>query len=474
MKPILAGLIALLLLLERGHAAITNAPPVEGTNRASRLLRPLSLAEALDMALQQNSTIRKSQADLEAAQGIVVQTRAVALPRLAVASAYSANDEGSIDRFRTTGPVSDAFFANAFDFADQRWSADIRLIQSIYEGGRINSALRVARLTRNQALLNHQTVIADALRDVRVTYYDVLMAQQQIAVQEASLKLLQQELDETTNRFQAGTVPRFNVLRAEVEVANARPRLIRSRNSFRIAKDNLAHLLGENIPTGTDELPLQLTDRLETRPQEIALDRAIAQALERRTELAALRTAEALRGENIVNAKSGYKPSVQVFAGYGSKSSQFSSDLTDELHGWEAGAQLSWNIFDGFLTRGRVQEAEALRTRAREEITDAMRRVELEVRTAYSAFVEAREVLASQEKVRESAEESLRLANARVDAGAATQLDVLNAQTALTEARSTQVQARHDYSVAQARLERAVGQPIARDTNAVINSSVVK
>jgi outer membrane protein TolC len=475
MKPILAGLIALLFLLEHGQAAVTNAPPMEGTNRSDRLLRPISLAEALDMALQQNSAIRKSQSDLEAAQGIVVQTRAVALPRVAVASTYSANEESSIDRFRTTGGgASNAFFANAFDFADQRWSADIRLIQSIYEGGRINSALRVARLTREQALLNHQTIIADALRDVRVAYYGVLMAQQLIAVQEASLKLLQQELDETTKRFQAGTVPRFNVLRAEVEVANARPRLIRSRNTFRTSKDNLAHLLGENIPAGTDELPLQLTDRLETPPQDIALDRAIAQAFERRTELAALRKAEALRGENIVNAKSGYKPSVQVFAGYGSKSSQFSSDLTDELHGWEAGAQLSWNIFDGFLPRGRVQEAEAMRTRAREEIMDAMRRVELEVRTAYSAFVEAREVLASQEKVQESAEEALRLANARVEAGAATQLDVLNAQTALTEARSTQVQARHDYAVAQARLERAVGQPISRDTNAVVNPSAVR
>jgi outer membrane protein TolC len=451
------------------QGAITNAPPVESTNRFDRLLRPLSLAAALDIALQQNSAIRKSQADLEAAQGIVVQTRAIALPRLAVSGAYSANEESAVDRFDANGggPPS----ANAFDFADQRWSADIRLIQSIYEGGRIQSALRIARLTREQALLNHQTVIADALRDVRVAYYGVLMAQQQIAVQEASSKLLQQELDEMTKRFQAGTVPRFNVLRAEVEVANARPRLIRARNTFRTSKDNLAQLLGENIPSGTDELPLQLTDRLETSAQDIALDWAIAQAFERRTELAALRKAEALRGENIVNAKSGYKPSVQVFAGYGSKSSQFSTELTDELHGWEAGAQLSWNIFDGFLTKGRVQEAEALHRRSREEIADVMRRVELEVRTSYSAFIEAREVLASQDKVQESAEEALRLAIARVEAGSSAQLEVLNAQTALTEARTTQVQARHDYAVAQARLDRAVGQPIGRGTNEALKAS---
>jgi outer membrane protein TolC len=100
-----------------------------------------------------------------------------------------------------------------------------------------------------------------------------------------------------------------------------------------------------------------------------------------------------------------------------------------------------------------------------------MRRVELEVRTSYSAFIEAREVLASQDKVQESAEEALRLAIARVEAGSSAQLEVLNAQTALTEARTTQVQARHDYAVAQARLDRAVGQPIGRGTNEALKAS---
>ncbi len=422
-------------------------------------MRPLSMADALDGALQQNSTIRKSSANLEAVYGIVVQTRAIALPRLAVNSSYSANDESSTDQFRPKGNnPTNAFIANAFEVANQRWSADVRVTQSIYEGGRINSALRTARLTREQTLLNHQTVIADTLRDVRLTYYNALLAQQLIGVQEASVKLLQQELDETNKRFTAGTVPRFNVLRAEVEVATARPRLIRVRNAFRTAKDRLANLLGEKIPPGTGELPLELTDKLEAAPWTSDLATAVAQAMERRTELEALRKANALRAESIESARAGYKPSVQIFAGYGTKSSQFTDDLSDELHGWEAGAQLSWNIFDGFLTKGRIQEAEGLQKRAQEELAEAERGVELDVRVAYSSFVDAQEVLRSQEKVQESAEESLRLANARAAAGTATQLDVLNAQTALTEARSIQVQALHDYAVARARLEHAVGQ----------------
>ncbi len=462
-----AGLAFAFCAIEADAAETTNAPPAErGRVSPTRLQQPLSLADALDLALQQNSSVRKSSASLEATYGIVVQTRAIALPKVGVSSSYSANDESSTDQFRPKdNNATNTLIANAFEFANQRWSADIRVTQSIYEGGRIHSALRTARLTREQALLNHQTVIADALRDVRVTYYNVLLAQQLIAVQEASVKLLQQELDETNKRYAAGTVPRFNVLRAEVEVANARPRLIRARNSFRIAKDRLSDLLGEKIPKGTDELPMEFTDKLDAAPWNIELSTSVALALERRTELEVLRKAEALRSENITAAKAGYKPSVQIYAGYGAKSSQFSSDLEEELHGWEAGAQLNWNVFDGFLTRGRVQEAVGLHKRAQEELAEAERGVELEVRTAYSSFIDAQEVLRSQEKVQESAEESLRLATARAIAGTATQLDVLNAQTALTEARSTQAVAMHEYAVARARLERAVGQPMSRETN---------
>jgi len=91
------------------------------------------------------------------------------------------------------------------------------------------------------------------------------------------------------------------------------------------------------------------------------------------------------------------------------------------------------------------------------ETDDTTRNIELEVRTAYSTLEEAGEVLTSQEKVCEQAEEALRLANARAEAGTGTQLDVLGAQTALTEARTTQVRAKHDYAVARTRLERAIG-----------------
>jgi len=425
-----------------GGAAETNTIPW-GT-------QPLSLASAINAALENNYTIRRGRHDLEAAYGVVVQTRAIALPKLRANGDYFATDQ--------TEDI-DVPGGARFSFENgERWSGNLRLIQSIYEGGRITSALRSAKLTREQALLQFQAVIADALLSVRTTYYDVLLARQQIDVQDASVALLQQELTDTRRRFDAGTVPQFNVLRAEVELANAQPRLIRARNGYRIAKNTLVHQLGYEVPTNIwDNIPIELADRLEPEPYEIDLPAALGQALSQRPELAALAKAERLRKEDIASAKAGARPSVQLFGGYGSRSSQFSDDLSRDVTGWHAGAQLNWDIFDGWLTKGRVQQARALHGRAETELEDATRQIELEVRTAYSTFIEAREVLESQRKVQEQAEESLRLANSRAEAGAATQLDVLNAQTALTEARTTQIQAIRDYLVARARLLRAMG-----------------
>jgi outer membrane protein TolC len=173
--------------------------------------------------------------------------------------------------------------------------------------------------------------------------------------------------------------------------------------------------------------------------------------------LVALRKGEELRQQGVVTAKAGYLPRIEGFAGYSARKSVFSADLGDEVHGWEAGVQATWSLFDGAYTRGKVAEARAQLEKAELETDDLTRKIELEVRVSYSTLVEAWEVMESQKKVVEQAEEALRLARARTDAGTGTQLDVLGAQTALTEARTTDVRARREYAVALARLERAIG-----------------
>jgi outer membrane protein TolC len=439
----------ILALALAGFAASGNVTAQDAdTNSPAWLTQPLSLMSALNIALQQNPTILKAQNDLEASHGVVVQTRAVALPQVQATGQYKDTDPNAVEGI---GP---------FSVPHENWNAGVQIVQSIYQGGKLMAAVRAAKVTKQQALAQYQATLADTLLAVRLAYYDILLAAEQITVNEASVNLLQKELDDQQRRYDAGTVPHFNVLRARVSVANARPALIQAQNNYRIAKNNLANLLGYNLPREIwDNIPLNLIDTLDATPYQINLPDALQQALAKRPELVALRKTEELQKLNITDASSGYKPNLQVFAGYNWFNAQFTPPVTlnHDINGWNAGARVSWDIFDGMLTHGKVVQARALYAKSKTSVDEEARNIELEVRTTYSDFLEAQEVLESQKTVQAEAEEALREANARADAGTGTQLDVLDAENSLTQARSTQVQALHDYDAARARFERAIG-----------------
>lgn len=438
--------------------AADSPPATAPTNSAPWMVRPLSIEDCLNIAFQQNANVLKSRKDIEAAHGVSIQTRAILIPKVQAVGAYGIVEQGAVDKLEIAPNPLFPSGIPVVNPGDQNWSAEIRLVQSIFEGGRMRSSWRTSRLIREQALAEYQTVVADTATDVRVAYYNVLLAEKEIVVSEASVELLERELLDSQRRFNAGTVPRFNVLRAEVEVANARPKVSRSRNAYRIAKNQLVNLLGYDVPKDVwEDIPLHLTGTLDAPKFELGVPQALALAIERRPELVALRKAEELQREGVVSARAGYLPRLQGYVGYGARKSNFSSALDDEVHGWEAGVQATWNLFDGALTRGKVAEARALLDKSEIQSADATRQIELEVRSAYSTLVEAWEVMQSQAKVVEQGEEALRLARARADAGTGTQLDVLSAQTALTEARTTDIRAKREYAVALARLERAIG-----------------
>jgi len=440
---LLGGVPALTLAQSTNAPASATNAPLPGW-----ISEPMSLADALNIALRQNATILNAGSDLEATQGIIVQTRAVALPTLQATGQYKYTDPSAVENF---GYIPQA---------DQGWNSGIQLVQNIYTGGTLRAAFQAARAEKSEALSNYQATLSDTLLSVEVAYYDVLLAAQQITVNEASVNLLTKELTDQQSRYNAGTVPHFNVLQAEVALANARPPLIQARSTYRNDKNTLSNLLGYNLPKQTvDDIPLNLTDNLDDHPYPVKLQDAVQKALGQRPELQALRDSSELQRLNIIDAKAGYKPTVSVFAGYTWKSSQFTPplDLTHEYDGWNAGGQITWNIFDGALTQGKITQAKALYQKSETTLADEARTIELEVRTAYSDFIEAVETLDSQNKVVEVAEEALREARARSDAGSGTQLDVLNAETSLTQSRTTQIQALHDYDTARARLERAIG-----------------
>jgi outer membrane protein TolC len=203
-----------------------------------KLSRPLAKVEALNLAVARNGAIRQARKDVEAAAGIAIQTRAILFPAVRVGAGYGVRQDSLIEanRDRTLSPVqvnlpaipalglTDSTLSvgggQSAKLNNQSWDADIRIFQSIYEGGRMLSAARSARLIREQALLSFQSTVLDELLSVANAYDDVLRRAKHVEVREQQVKFLADYRDDTKARFDAGTVPEFDVIRQDVEVAN--------------------------------------------------------------------------------------------------------------------------------------------------------------------------------------------------------------------------------------------------------------
>ena len=301
-----------------------------------------------------------------------------------------------------------------------------------------------------------RSTIDQIIATVRTQFYQVILNKALIGVQEESVRLLESQLKDQQNRFEAGTVPRFNVLQAEVALVNQQPALITARNNYRIAEIQLARTIGLDFdPRRGDKPPLECVGELDYTPRDVPLPVAIELGKERRPFLKQQRANILVQGQNLVGAYSGYQPSISINGGKSFESDSTSSNLNDTLQGWFFGVSGSWALFDGFETAGKVKEARAILSEAKITYDDAVRQVELEIQQAYSNLQQDRELYFSQSKNVDQAREALRLASARLGVGAGVQLDVLNAQVALTQAQSTRLSALFSYNADLAEFDRA-------------------
>lgn len=446
MKTILCGLIAALL-------TFTHAPQSSGEDQppAPAPAAPtLSLPDCIDLALKQNPSVLRAQEELRRTRGLIVEARAPALPQLTANGSYRRIERKFIDSF----PGSAGATPNQLE----PWSATVEVSQLVYAGGRVRAAWRAARLSDQIAALDFQRVVAETILNVRTAFYQILLNKSLVAVRQQSVTLLEEQLQDAQHRFDAGAVPRFNVLRAEVELANAKPPLIRAQNDLRLSREALVKLLAiDSREKRQDFTPINFTGELTYEHRAWSLDDALTQALAHRPEYQQAEKQVRLTREGVKIAASGYKPEVKLFGDYGIGDKLFGTQIDDTKNGWTAGATATWALFDGMLTRGQVTQARAKYAEAELDYADERRSVELEVRQAYSAYLQALELIEASKKTVEQGAESLRLAEARFRAGTGTQLDVLSAQTALTDARSNEIQSLHDYNVAIATLERVTG-----------------
>ncbi|MEO6742552.1 MAG: TolC family protein [Chthoniobacteraceae bacterium] len=422
--------------------------------------RSLTLEAALSIALKQNPDILKAVHEIERTRGQVIEIRAQALPNLQAAGSYNQYAPELVG----SGSASSGSngFAGSSTVAsgaqDKSWRIAFQVQQILYSGGKVKAAVKIAELTQDTSLQMLRETVNTIVAKVRTQFYAVLLNRELITVAEESIVLLTDQLKDQQNRFDAGTIPRFNILQAEVALANARPNLIRAKNNFHISRLQLAKTLGFD----TNDEP-DASGTLRIIPRKVNLARALDAARKDRAILKAQTNTVASGEQQITVAKAGYKPTLNADVGYEFVNSRSSTDLSKATNGWYLGVNGAWAIFDGFQAKGQVMQARASLASAKVGLTDSTHQVELEVQQAYAQAKVAREVIDSQTKVVEQANEALRLAKERLNAGAGTQLDVLNAQVALTTARSTQKQALADYNVALAEYDRATGAEVISD-----------
>jgi outer membrane protein len=427
---------------------------------ATELPQTMTLQDCLDLALKQNPSILKAQQEIRRTKGVIVETRAAGVPQLTASGSGQMIDKQAIDVFKFTPTNGPPVTSTVFRNQQQPWSAQVQVSQLLYQGGRVISGVRAAELSSQIAALAFQQAVADTILNVRKAFYQILLNKALAEVREQSVTLLEQQLLDAQSRYDVGSVPRFNVLRAEVELANAKPPLIRAQNDLRISKESLVKLLAIDSTQTNDFTPINFDGKLVYEHRAWDLSTALQQAIDQRPELQAAERQIGVAKANVKVASSGYQPEASLFGNYGWHDYAFANDPSTTREGWEAGATVSWALFDGMLTRGKVSEARAVLEEANLDYADTRRQVELDVRQGYSDYLQTLELIEAQKKTVEEAEESLRLAEARFRAGTGTQLDVLSAQTALSDARSNEVKALHDYNVAIATLERVTGMTV--------------
>jgi outer membrane protein TolC len=311
---------------------------------------------------------------------------------------------------------------------------------------------------RDSAYFAFRNVLDQLIATVKTQFYQIVVNRELVSVNEQSVHLLEAQLKDQQNRFEAGTVPRFNVLQAEVALYNQLPLLIAAQNNLRIAKITLAKTLGLDFQPGRGENPpLEVIGEMPYIPRNINLAAAIEMGKERRPFLKQAR-ANVLNQKEQVRATAGqWLPTVTTTGGGEWISSPTNSSWHDISKGWIAQVQGSVPIWDSGAIAGQVIQQRALLSEQKITYDDDVRQVELEIQQADSNLRQFREQVQSQEKNVEQADEALRLAKARLDAGAGVQLDVLNAQVQLLTAQSTRLQALFGYNSALAEFDRATG-----------------
>ena len=336
----------------------------------------------------------------------------------------------------------------------------------IFTGGKLSGTIQQAKANYQYNEVGVQRTYNEMRSTVTNGYFTMLQADNLQKLNAESVTRLQDHLKNVQAQYDVGVVAKVDVLRSQVELANAQQTLIQAENNYQVAEANMNKIVG--LPMDTN---LKLDNLLVYTAYDKNMDDCLAYAAEHRPELMQAKyNVDAAKGALKV-ARAGHMPQVTASA------SQEWSDTNwpgDENGNWGVGVNVTLNVFDTGVTLSKIHGAEADLKKAEETYRDTVDSVNLDVRSNYLGLREAEKRISTTKLAVDQADEDYRIAQLRYMSGVGTNTDVLDAQVALTQAKTNYTQALYDYNTSKTALETSIGVPMVNPVTVKVALAVEK
>ena len=396
----------------------------------------LAVEEAVTIALEHNPQIRASDANLHSAEAGLTQARASYFPSITALATASHTDGALV----TPGlPVRNQTYNS--------YTAGFQAQQTLIDFGKMVSRVSANSQFVDAAGYDSHSAREDVIVNVEVAYFNLMQSKQVVKVNEEAVNNTQQHLKEAQAFYSVGRRAQLDVTTAEVNLANAEVALIRSKNQVLIAKLQLESEMGVRLPSSVG-----VRNDFDVPQFSMTLDSAKLIMQSQRPDLLSAKAKVEANNALVTAAWSQHLPTLSASGAY--TWSNFDFPLFSR---WNAGVTLTLPIFQGFLIQGQVDQARAAAEAAKANLDVVTDAVMLDVEQQYLNVNEASERIIATTKLVEQAEQSLNLAEKQYAAGVGSQIEVTDAQLALSNARITRIQALFDYNSSLVRLQRAMG-----------------
>ena len=400
----------------------------------------LTLRSCIELALKNQPAILAARESVNAGQGRVTQSRSPYLPQVNASTGYSENHS----------------LGGAFgDSTAKSYTTTLSVNQVIYDFGRSGNTLDAARSGARSAELDEQRVIQESILNVKQAYFALLQAKKLVIVSQITQEQAESHLRQAEAFFRAGSRPKFDVTRAEVEVNSAQLGMINSQNSVRIRTLTLYNAMGID-PAGD----LDVEDILSAPVTIPPFEQALAEAVKSRPEMLKNEADKEAAKARVKGEQSNYLPTLSANGAYNwangtQEMGPFKGDIQNS---WNAGVILTMPLFEGGITSGKVSEA-----RANLRVLEAQgllirQSIIIELNQTNADIESASARIAVMELSKKKARENLELAQGRYEAGVGPYIEVTDAQVASINAETDHVQALYDFQLAAARFFKAMGK----------------